>query len=207
MQKPRRPVEWLIWGMLALVVLGIAIAYANQRSGSQFMNLRHVPDFTLTNQLNAPVSRSTLQGEVWLANIIFTRCPGPCVRMTKQFAEIQGALPGNSPVKLVSLTSDPAYDTPAVLKEYGERFKADPTKWHFLTGSKKEVYQLATEGLLLAVQEKKPEERESADDLFIHSTLIMLVDKRGDVRSFYESTEAGVNERIVSDVKKLLRQN
>lgn len=206
MPKSERKLEWLVWGILAAVVLVIAGVYVSQRATPKLKVLRHFPEFTLTNQFNQPVSRSTLEGEVWLADIIFTRCPGPCARMTKQFSEIQSALGKDDRFKLVSLTADPGYDTTLVLKEYAARSEADPSTWHFLTGPKKDIYRLAMEGLMLAVQEKAEEEQLSEDDLFIHSTLFVLVDKRGNVRSFYESTDEGVNQRILGDVKQLLRE-
>ncbi|MBA4150184.1 MAG: SCO family protein [Verrucomicrobia bacterium] len=206
MPKPERKLEWIVWSILAAVVLVIAGVYVSQRGGPQLKMLRHLPDFTLTNQFDQAVSLSSLRGDVWLANIIFTRCPGPCARMTKQFSEIQAALPKDKAVKLVTLTADPGYDTPSVLKAYAERTEADSSRWHFLTGPKEEVYRVALEGLMLAVQEKTPTDQESADDLFIHSTLFVLVDKRGNVRSFYESTDEGLNQRILGDVKQLLRE-
>jgi protein SCO1 len=205
MQSSRK-LEWLVWTLLIAISLGIAAAYYSQKAGNQLKVLRHLPDFALTNQLGKTISLSSLRGEVWLANIIFTRCPGPCAKMTRQFAEIQAALPKDKPVQLITLTADPEYDTSFVLKNYAERFGVDSANWHFLTGPKKEIYRLALNGLMLAVQEKTPDEKLSEDDLFIHSTLFVLVDKRGNVRSFYESTDEGVNERIMGDVKQLLRE-
>lgn len=206
MQLSERKLQWIVWGALGAVVFVIAGVYFAQRTTKPLKVLRHLPSFTLTNQLNQPVSLATLRGDVWLANIIFTRCPGPCARMTKQFGEIQRALNNEESFKLVSLTADPSYDTTSVLKEYGTRAGADFSKWHFLTGHKEDIYRLALEGLMLAIQEKKPDEKLSDEDLFIHSTLFVLVDKRGNVRSFYESTDEGVHERILSDAKQLLRE-
>ncbi|MFN7139614.1 MAG: SCO family protein [Limisphaerales bacterium] len=206
MQKPEHKLEWLIWGVLIAVCVGVTALYITQLGKTKLKVLRHLPDFTLTNQTGKPVSLASLRGDVWLANIIFTRCPGPCARMTKQFAEIQSALPTNKRLKLVTLTADPDFDTSSVLAGYAERFGADSSSWYFLTGTKKEIYRLALEGLMLAVQEKTPDQQTSSDDLFIHSTLFVLVDKKGNVRSFYESTDEGVNQRILTDMKQLARE-
>lgn len=206
MQKAGRKFEWAVWGVLAIVALVIVGLFFSQNRASHLKVIRHLPEFSLTDQLGRTVTLSSLRGDVWLANIIFTRCPGPCPRMTKQFAEIQSGLPEDKRAKLVTLTADPAYDTSAVLKDYSEWAGADPSRWHFLTGAKKDIYRLALEGLLLAVQEKTPEEQMTSDDLFIHSTLFVLVDKKGNVRSFYESTDEGVNERILEDIRLLLRE-
>ncbi len=90
-----------------------------------------ITGFTLTNQDNAAVSLADLRGKVWVADVVFTRCAGPCPRMTHQLAELQSALPANQPVRLVTLTSDPEYDTPPVLKKYAARFGADSNRWMF----------------------------------------------------------------------------
>ena len=92
-----------------------------------------VPDFTLTDQTGAAFhSGSKLNKQVWIADFIYTTCPGPCPRMSSQMHQVQTAL-GNS-VRLVSFTVDPAYDTPPVLAEYAKHFEARPGIWYFLTG-------------------------------------------------------------------------
>jgi protein SCO1/2 len=168
--------------------------------------LKTVSDFSLTNQFGQEISLSDLRGKIWVADIIFTRCPGPCARMTKQLRQFQSLIPKDDSVKIVSLTADPEFDTPEVFKKYAERFETDPKRWFFLTGPKKKIYDLAMNSLLLAVQEKTPDEQTAENDLFIHSTIFVLVDRNGDVRSYYESTEPGTNERILTDIKKLLAE-
>src|SRR6185437_13521971 len=166
--------------------------------------LATVSDFALTNQFGRSVTLEDLRGKVWIADIIFTRCPGPCAKMTKQMSELQAALPSNEPVQLVSLTADPEFDTPEVLKKYGERFGALPQRWQFLTGKKLDVYRLATKGLLLAVDEIKADERTSPDDLFVHSTLFVIVDKHGRVRGSFDGTEASSRSKILAAMRALL---
>jgi protein SCO1/2 len=122
-----------------------------------------------------------------VADIIFTRCPGPCATMTRRMRELQDALPVDERIRLVSLTTDPDYDSPAMLAAYARRFGADPERWQFLTGTKEQLRRLAVEGLKLAVVEKPPETREQPDDLFIHSTLLVVVDARGRLRAVFES--------------------
>ena len=98
-----------------------------------------IADFTLTNQNGSAVSLADLRGQVWVADIIFTRCPGPCLKMTRQMKELQEALPPASQAKLVTLTTDADFDTPPVLKAYAERFGADTNRWMFLTGPKRRL--------------------------------------------------------------------
>src|SRR4030095_15072961 len=80
-----------------------------------------VPDFTLTNQSGQVVGLANLRGDVWVADIIFTRCAGPCPIMTGRMAELQQRMPRSSATKLVTLTTDPDHDTPAAMHHSRER--------------------------------------------------------------------------------------
>ncbi|PYL01383.1 MAG: SCO family protein [Verrucomicrobia bacterium] len=168
--------------------------------------LGNVSDFALTNQFGRVVTRADLLGQVWVADIIFTRCPGPCATMSKVMRELQDALPPNEPIQLVSLTADPEFDTPEVLKKYGEGLGAMPGHWQFLTGKKLEVYRLATRGLLLAVDEVKADERTSPEDLFVHSTLFVVVDKQGRIRGSFDGTEPASRRKILEVIRALLKE-
>ena len=94
-----------------------------------------VPDFTLTDQNGAKFdSASKLKGMVWIADFIYTTCPGPCPRMSSQMHEVQTALSALDGFRLVSFTVDPEHDTPPVLNDYSKLFQARPGIWFFLTG-------------------------------------------------------------------------
>ena len=206
MAESSRKLQWIVWGGLFAIALAITMAFVASKKKPKLPVLHKVPEFALTNQFGKKLTLSDLRGDIWLADIIFTRCAGPCPRITRQFADIQSKLSANQPVKLVTLTADPAFDSAEVLKKYGERFGADNQRWVFLTGPKKDIYQLAMDGLMLAVQEKSPQEQTSIDDLFIHSTIFVLVDKAGSVRAFYESDEPGTQDKILGDIAKLLHE-
>jgi protein SCO1/2 len=156
-----------------------------------------IGDFSLTNQNGQAVSLANLRGHVWVADIIFTRCPGPCLKMTRQMRDLQVALPASSQAKLVSLTTDPNFDAPAVLKTYAQRFEADPNRWIFLTGPPKEIANLAIDSLKLTAIEKKPEERESPVDLFVHSTIFVVIDKHAQLRGIFQTTGENVDPTLV----------
>ncbi len=206
--------EWFVWGGLALTVAAIVVAFAlsrYQRPASQTDKdlpiYGSVSPFALTNQMGTVVSRESLKGRVWLANIIFTRCPGPCAEISRAMAEIAGQVKGGSDVHFVSLTADPGFDTPAVLRRYAGTYGADPARWSFLTGPKLEIYDLATDGLKLAVKEKTEGERTNVDDLFIHSTMFTLVDREGRLRGFFEGLEPADREEAVQAIQKLIPQD
>jgi len=211
MNKPTRSIEWIVWGGLALVIVAIFGAYVASNLGTNHRPplpvLSRVPDFALTNQLGHVVALGDFRGQVWVADIIFTRCPGPCPTMTRTMSELQSALPQTQPVKLLSLTADPEFDTPEVLRTYGEKFGAAPERWQFLTGNKLDVYRLATKGLLLAVDEVKADERTSPDDLFVHSTRFVVVDKHGRVRGSFDGTEGPSRQKILEAIQTLLKED
>jgi len=140
MKETSRRIQWLVWTSLFLTIVAIACAFVASElrkqaaSGISLPMLSPLPDFTLTNQNGQPVTLADLRGQVWIADIIFTSCAGPCPVMTKQMSELQTALPAGSVTKLVTLTTHPDVDTPEVLKRYGQRFKADFSRWMFMTG-------------------------------------------------------------------------
>ena len=213
MNKPTRSVQWVVWGGLALVIVGIFVAYFGSKLRPSGADAAIAPgvygsvsDFTLTNQSGRPVTMADLRGRIWVADIIFTTCPGPCAKMTRTMQLLQAALPAESGVNLISLTANPAYDTPEVLKSYAERFGARTENWHFLTGPKKKIYDLAIDSLKTAVDEIPPEERKAVDDLFIHSTRFVLVDRQGQLRGFFEGDTAESIPKILKAVELLSRE-
>jgi protein SCO1/2 len=153
-------------------------------------------DFSMTNHLGQPVHRADLLGQVWVADVIFTRCPGPCATMTARMADLQASIPEHWPVKFVSLTADAEYDTPEVLRKYAEEYHAAPQRWSFLHATKPAIVDLAVNNLKLVVLDKE-QERQSPNDLFIHSTTLALVDKHGRLRGAFESIPRVVSEEDV----------
>ena len=185
-----KALQRIVWGGLLLVIFSIVVAYVRtqvQPAPPALPVLSQVAPFQLTNQLGQPVTLHDLQGKVWLANIIFTRCPGPCAQMSRRMSLLQKDLPPG--VLLVTLTTDPDFDTPPVLAEYGRKHAAAPERWSFLTGTKAQIAQLAVDSLKLTALEVPPEKRESAADLFVHSTLFVLVDGQGRLRSTFLTEE------------------
>jgi protein SCO1/2 len=207
-----------IWIGVGLVIVILCVTYVlsqlqpRKRPAPKLPVLGQVADFTLTNQANQVVTLADLRGRVWVADIIFTRCSGPCPRMTKQMQSLQDALPQTSGAKLVTLTTDPEFDSPGVLKKYPGRLGLNATdRWIFLTGAKKEIAGLAIDSLKLTAVEKKPEERTDADDLFIHSTIFVAVDKQARLRGVFETGGDGVEwtnvqPAILAAIRQLERE-
>jgi protein SCO1 len=198
-------------GATLLMAYVLAQLKSNAALGRPLPVIGPIANFSLTNQSGGVVSLGDLRGRVWVADIIFTRCPGPCLKMTRQLKGLQEALPPTSEARLVTLTTDADFDTPAVLKAYAERFGVDTNRWMFLTGPKQGIAKLAIDSLKLTAVEKKPEERESPQDLFVHSTIFVIVDKQGRLRGGFETTGGGIDPRavqtqIVAAVRQLERE-
>jgi protein SCO1 len=158
--------------------------------------LGKAPDFQLTSQTGAVVDRHTLEGHVWVADFMFTTCPGPCPRMSSQMHEIQKATEDTPDVRLVSFTVDPAHDTTAVLAAYGKHFLADPDRWYFLTGSQQSLSDVGLAGFKL----------NAVDGSLNHSTRFVLVDRQARVRGYYASSEDDFLNTLLRDLRQLERE-
>ena len=103
-----------------------------------------VVDFQLVDASGAPFSSDQLKGHVWVASFFFANCPGFCLNLNQQVEKIVKEV-ADAEVRFVSITVDPAHDTPAVLTEYAQKFHADPARWTFLTGDQATIERVALE--------------------------------------------------------------
>ena len=206
-----------LWVGVVLFIVLLCMAYMLSVSAVKtshrlpFPVLGRVADFTLTNQDAAATTLTDLSNHVWVADIIFTRCAGPCPIMTTQMKSLQDTLFRISSARLVTLTTDPDFDTPAIMKKYGARYGANFNRWKFLTGSKSEIAGLAGGSLKLAAVPVKPEDRKNVADLFIHTTIFVVVDKHARLRAVFETEGDGIDWgtvklRIIQAVRQLERE-
>jgi protein SCO1/2 len=200
----------LLCGVLAMAYL-LSLAEVSRAHKRVLPALGQIADFTLTNQDEKITTLADLTNHVWVADIIFTRCAGPCPIMTGHMKSVQDALPQSSDAKLVTLTTDPDYDTPPIMKKYGEHFGADFNRWTFLTGTKIEIASLGSGSLKLSAVPVKLEDQKSVADLFIHSTYFVVVDKHAQLRGVFETGGEGiewtnVQPRVVAAVNQLERE-
>ncbi len=157
--------------------------------------LGQVAPFQLTDQGDQPFDGKSLEGHVWVADFIFTTCPGPCPMMSSQMHQVQTRTAEIPDVRLVSFTVDPAHDTPPVLAEYSRHFLADPGRWRFLTGDQARLNDLGLNSFHL----------NSVDGSLNHSTRFALVDRQMRIRGYYSSQEDGFMPRLIHDIRQLER--
>jgi protein SCO1/2 len=159
-----------------------------------------VPNFQLVNQEGQPFGSAQLAGKIWIADFIYTSCPGPCPMISTRMSELQKPLE-KTDVHLVSFSVDPEKDTPDVLRGYAEKLHAEPKRWDFLTGRKSAIYNLSHNDFKLAVSDGSDEA-----GIPVHSTRMVLVDRHGEIRGYYEATEADAVTKLLADTSHLLRE-
>jgi protein SCO1/2 len=158
-----------------------------------------VPPFQLINQNGQAFGSTNLEGKIWIADFIYTTCPGPCPMISSRMSETQKPLE-KTDVHLVSFTVDPETDTPEKLREYADRLHAQLGRWDFLTGPKSTIYDLSAHGFKLAASENGGDRGEP-----VHSTRMVLVDRHGQIRGYYDATEADAVTTLVADANHLLK--
>jgi protein SCO1/2 len=174
---------------------------AGQRgTGAELDRFNQLPEFSFTDRDGRTFSSRLLRGKIWVADFFFTRCPGPCPIMSSKFAELDRNFRKSDGLKLVSFTVDSEHDTPEVLQRYAQRYEASD-RWHFLTGEKRRVYDLANSGFQLAIQDPG-----SVMPDFVHSTKLVLVDVDGVIRGYYDGTSEEVVQKLLTDLGNLLRR-
>jgi protein SCO1 len=164
-----------------------------------------LPDFNLVERSGKPLSRDDLAGKTWVAAFIFTRCAGPCTHISGSMAQLQSRLSDVPNARLVSFSVDPEFDTPAVLTRYAERFGADASRWLFVTGEAKAIYELLRQGFKVGVEASQGEDRKPGNEV-THSTKLVLVDRHGHNRGYFDGLDQKSLDEIVDQVRVLERE-
>jgi protein SCO1 len=186
--------------MLSLPFYGEREVESTMLNGEQvFDTIYHtLPDFSLVNHKEETVTINELQGNIVIANFFFTACPTICPKMTSGLVYVNDKLKDYPDILLISHTVDPENDTPEVLSEYAQRVKAKDN-WQFLTGNKEDIYKLAVNGYLLSASEDV-----LAPGGFLHSELVVLLDREQRIRGFYDGTNLQELNRLIDEVKVLI---
>ena len=161
--------------------------------GKALPDLGEVPDFKFTDHRAVPFGKTDLKGKIWVVDFIFTTCPGPCPAMSQFMSELDQLFLDRPQVAFVSVSVNPAYDTPEVLAEYAKRFRASD-KWHFLTGSEEAVLALSVNGFKIG----------DPNDVIAHSQRFVLVDASQRIRGTYLSSEPSDRDALKNDIEALL---
>lgn len=152
-----------------------------------------LPSYALTNQEGVTFGSRDLKGQVYVASFIFTQCQSTCPMITRAMSALQKRFSdAQIPVKLVSFSVDPDNDAPAVLKTYAQKYEADFSRWSFLTGKHEDLRSLLEGGFKVPLGDKVT----APGNLFdiAHTQKVVIVDREGGIRGYYESSETGMDE-------------
>jgi protein SCO1/2 len=186
--------------VIALLLILLRQAEVRQLRSRTISSYGYVPKFQLTNQDGQPFGSAQLNGKIWIADFIFTMCSGPCPMISSRMSELQKPLE-KSDVHLVSVSVDPEHDTPTILRGYAEKLQARPGRWDFLTGSRAAIYDLSRNGFKLAIDDGSAE-----NGTPVHSTRMVLVDRRGEIRGYYDAQAPDAVTKLLADTNHLLRE-
>jgi protein SCO1/2 len=189
---------------LVTLLLFAALVVASwwlRRTGPPPPVLGELPSFTLQTQDGRIVRNGDLAGHPSVVSLIFTRCQIFCPRLTERMATLGPRLPAG--VRRLSLSVDPAYDTPPVLAAYAKEHGAVASDWWFLTGSEPDVRSLVVQGMKLGVVATPADDPHAAQEQITHSTKLVLLDGAGRIRGYYDAFDEESIVALVRDAERL----
>lgn len=160
-----------------------------------------ISDFSFVDQDNAIVTQETFKNKIYVTDFFFTSCRTICPIMKTQMLRVYDTLKNNPEVLILSHTIDPEYDTVALLHDFAERLGVSSERWHFVTGVKDSIYNLAQRSYFATAMEDKSE-----PDGFIHSGAFLLIDKERRIRGKYDGTNENQVNQLIADIAILQKE-
>lgn len=160
-----------------------------------------IPSFSLVNQYGNVITNKSLDDDIYVADFFFTSCPTICPKMKQEMLRVHKAYIDDEDIKLVSHTLDPRHDTVEVLRDYAEGLGVKGNQWHFLTGEKSKIYDLAEQGYMVSAMVDP-----SQPGGIIHSGALILVDKKGRIRGVYDGTKGEEVDELIADIRILKQE-
>ena len=195
--------------MLAIVVLGaipaVAIPILWTRGKAPVLHdLSILPAFSLVDERGQPFTEEALRHHPTIVSFIFTRCDTVCPITSMKMEKIQEkTFDAGQRIKLLSISVDPTYDTPARLTAFAQKYKADPERWRFVTGPPDIIQQLVEGPFLTSMQTEAP--RPDGIPNIAHGGYFMLVDGDLHIRGMYESNDIQRLDEMIRDARYLAR--
>lgn len=157
-----------------------------------------IGNFHLINQNGDSISKSNFEDKIYIADFFFTRCQTICPIMAVNMSELQEYYKNDEDMKFLSHSVTPDIDSVSVLRAYADKNKAIDGKWEITTGKKTHIYELARKSYFAVLDEGDGGEQD-----FIHTEQFILVDKKKQIRGFYDGTDAREIDRIIKDIEVL----
>ncbi len=172
--------------------------FGDKKIGNTDTVYHTVGDFQFSNQYGEMVSNKTVRDKIYVADFFFATCQSICPEMSTNLVSVQKAFEKDDSLLILSHSVNPRHDTAEVLFNYGEKYGAIKNKWHFLTGDKKQIYDLAKTSYLVNALED-----DGSAEGFLHSELLLLIDKKGRIRGMYDGTDKPEVLKLINDIKLL----
>ncbi|MEJ6737376.1 MAG: SCO family protein [Flavobacteriales bacterium] len=160
-----------------------------------------VGSFNLTDQGGNEVTENNFKDKIYITDFFFVTCPTICPKMTKQMDRVYHEFEENDDISFLSHTVMPESDSVSVLKAYADEIGVSADKWKFVTGDRKQIYNLARKTYFAAVTEG-----DGGPDDFVHTENFVLVDKEKKLRGFYDGTSKKDVDRLIVDIYALLEE-
>lgn len=189
----RKFVYFQLFVLLILLGFGSFVWWGNQEPLPVIGQIENV---SLIDQNADNFSFKNLDGKVWVADFIFTTCSGICPMMTKQLKRIAKHFENNPHFKVVSISVNPENDTPMRLNDYAKENDLNADQWFLLTGSREDITKLSVNSFKLG----------DKNEMAFHSSYFVLIDKKGNIRGYYDSNESKRLTVLDRDIRKLLKE-
>lgn len=206
---------WLLAGIPLCFIVWFFIArheqkpmrilpYYGKKNGiySSETGYHKVKPFALVNQYNQSVTEKELQGKIYVTDFFFTTCQSICPVMSNQLERVYRTYYNHPKVMIISHTVDPEEDSVNALMDYAKQHHVTNKQWLFLTGEKKQLYDLARQSYLL-----NAEQGSGGEDDFIHTQNFALIDDEQHIRGFYDGTDSVDVSRLITDINVLLEED
>jgi protein SCO1 len=160
-----------------------------------------IPNFHFTDQDGKTVTEKDFEGSIYVTDFFFTTCHSICPIMSDQMERVYNKYKSNPEVKFLSHTVDPEIDSVEQLKSYALKHNAKSEQWHFVTGEKAKLYEIARKGYFLDAQEGN-----GGPDDFIHTQNFALIDKDKRIRGYYDGIDSSDVDQLIQDIDLLLKE-
>lgn len=157
-----------------------------------------IADFSLTNQNGETITQNTYKDKIYVADFFFTTCQTICPVMTDHMYQIQKEIVDDNDIMLLSHSVTPIIDSIAQLKKYAKEKGVIDRKWNLVTGNKKQIYELARKSYLAVKTDGNGDQYD-----MIHTENFLLIDKKRQIRGFYDGTKPKDIEQLLEDIKTL----
>lgn len=172
--------------------------FGEKKANKQDTIYHTVGKFSFTNQFGETVNNKTVENKIYVADFFFATCESICPAISTNLKDVQKEFENDDSLLILCHTVNPLHDTVEVLNAYGQTYGAKKNKWHFLTGNKKEIYDLAKDSYLVNALEA-----DGSPEGFLHSELLLLVDKKGRIRGMFDGTDKAQVQKLIKEIKLL----